>query len=117
MTSFIGFFARRVWLAEREGLSGNLIRSPYISEKSCDCGGLRDTSRTTSQTTFCRAQIHSPKMATTVKARNIPPGFADRMVKALSLTSTASPAREAGRRRLVRGLLICIRGHDLAERR
>jgi hypothetical protein len=30
----------------------NFIRSPYISEKSCDCGGLRDTSWTTTQTTF-----------------------------------------------------------------
>jgi hypothetical protein len=36
----------------QEGLSANFIRSPYISEKSCDCGGLRDTSWTTPQTTF-----------------------------------------------------------------
>jgi hypothetical protein len=61
MPGFIGFFARRGQVAEREGLSGGFIRSPYISEKSCDHGGLRDTSWTTSRTTFCPAESTAPK--------------------------------------------------------
>jgi hypothetical protein len=47
MPGFIGFFARRDQVAEREGLSGGFIRSPYIPRKAAIHGRLRDTSRTT----------------------------------------------------------------------
>jgi hypothetical protein len=59
-------------LAEREGLSGGFIRSAYISEKSCDCGGLLGYIADYIADYLCRAQCSAPKLATIVEARNTP---------------------------------------------
>jgi hypothetical protein len=69
-----GLSRSRFIMAEREGLSGGFFRSPYISEKSCDRGGLRDTSRTTARTTFAARQSTAAKIATVSQVHNLKTG-------------------------------------------
>jgi hypothetical protein len=70
-------------MAEREGLSGGFIRSPYIPRKAAITAGYGILGGLHGRLLFCRARIHSLVMGTIVEGRNIPTGPACRMVKAL----------------------------------
>jgi hypothetical protein len=81
---FIGFFARRNELAEREGLSGGLIRSPYISEKNCDSRRVTGYFVDYSADYFCLAQSTGAKIATISQVHNLKTGSKHSWLKALA---------------------------------
>jgi hypothetical protein len=58
-------------VAEREGLSGDLIRSPYISQKKYDRGGVTGYFVDYSADYFRLAQFTGARIATILQAHNI----------------------------------------------